>query len=144
MNKQLAKKKPLILVVEDEWMIADSCRIILEAEGYKVQVANISCGGCHSSPVFDKNGNATKAAWIGGANTSLHLDGLLAQIYQGLKIGLADQQLFMQKIREAYPLMDADEDLTIEKNSSAITNFKFPLSNISLVQDALLMLFFLT
>lgn len=40
MNKQLSKKKPLILVVEDEWMIADSCRIILEAEGYKVQVAS--------------------------------------------------------------------------------------------------------
>ena len=39
MNKHLNKKKPLILIVEDEWMIADSCRIILEAEGCNVQVA---------------------------------------------------------------------------------------------------------
>lgn len=39
MNKNVSKKKSHILIIEDEWMIADSCRIILETEGYTVSVA---------------------------------------------------------------------------------------------------------
>lgn len=40
MNKTLKTKKSFILIVEDEWMIADACRMILEAEGYEVAVVN--------------------------------------------------------------------------------------------------------
>lgn len=88
---------------------------------YKVQVANISCAGCHSSVTYSATGLADPTqAWIGSANTSLNLDGFLDQIYQGLKIGLQDKREFMRKIKLAYPMMDAVEEKTIRKELLSI------------------------
>lgn len=83
---------------------------------YKVEVANISCAGCHSSVTYNQFGEAqTDRVWIGSANTSLNLDGFLDQVYKGLKIGLKNKNDFVEKIRLAYPEIDSLEEKTIRK-----------------------------
>lgn len=83
---------------------------------YKVEVANISCAGCHSSVTYNQWGEAqTDRVWIGSANTSLNLDGFLDQVYKGLKIGLKNKKDFVEKIRLAYPEIDSLEEKTIRK-----------------------------
>lgn len=81
---------------------------------FKLEVGNITCAACHSGVSYNSHGIAQKAVWLGAPNSSLNIDGFFDQIYRGLKIGMADQENFLRRIKQAYPELDQREEATIK------------------------------
>ncbi|QDK39017.1 hypothetical protein [Bdellovibrio sp. NC01] len=81
-----------------------------------LEVANITCAACHGGVTYDAQGMPTRNVWLGAPNSSLNFDGFLGGIYKGLKIAANNPDLFLAKLKEAYPNIDALEYKTISKD----------------------------
>lgn len=89
---------------------------------FKVQVSSFACAACHSGRSYDAKGLPTGNVWLGSPNTSLDFDSYLGQIYKGLKIAVADNKKFLEKMRTIYPEMD-------DKEFNSIKRFIMPTVN---------------
>jgi hypothetical protein len=53
---------------------------------FTIEMANFSCASCHSGISYDEKGKFKRTAVLGSPNTSLNLDKLVKDVYQGLKL----------------------------------------------------------
>lgn len=88
---------------------------LAKKEVLKIQVSSFACAACHSGRTYDDKGLPTNNVWLGSPNTSLDFDGYLGQIYKGLKLAVADNKMFLEKMRAIYPDMDKKEFNSIKR-----------------------------
>jgi mono/diheme cytochrome c family protein len=85
-----------------------------KAPGLQLQVANTGCVACHAGVTYDSQGLPTNNVWLGAPNTSINIEGYIMSVYGGLKVAATDTDSFMKKVRNVYPQMSAEEELTIK------------------------------
>ena len=69
----------------------------------RLEVRNTGCATCHGGRLYDARGFPTRTAWLGLPNTWIDLDGYSAATFEGLKLGMRDQQAFLKTMERLYP-----------------------------------------
>ena len=82
--------------------------------GLELEVANMGCTACHAGVTYNSRGRPTNNVWLGAPNTSVNSDGYVMSVYNGLKVAAEDTDSFMKKIRQVYPKMSLEENVTLE------------------------------
>ncbi|MEP6989883.1 MAG: hypothetical protein ABJA80_03060 [bacterium] len=79
----------------------------------RIDAVTLGCTTCHGGLVYGADGRATSTAWIGLPNTSINLEAYTQAVYQALKLAVADQGAFRDRIRSTFPELSFRERFTL-------------------------------
>jgi hypothetical protein len=81
----------------------------------QMEVANLSCAGCHAGNTYDADGMPQRVAWLGLPNTSVDLDAYAAGVLDALRLGLDQQPRVFAAIKQLFPDVSDAELATLRK-----------------------------
>jgi mono/diheme cytochrome c family protein len=81
----------------------------------RLDTVNLGCSACHAGRLYDANGNASAAVWLGMPSSSLDLSAYTHAIYHALTSQAKDSGRMLGAVRRLYPDLDKDEEKTLRK-----------------------------
>lgn len=70
----------------------------------RLEVQNITCAACHSSPTYDRNGMPNPdSAWIGEPSTSLNFQLYVTTVFESFKLSTANSKVLFTYLKKFFP-----------------------------------------